>query len=149
MHGVIHGGSARTSRQRDPILPDQRIRRPRYSAAQLRRGTDGQGRFIGPRDLDAAWQHFWNAPHRRACAPIVHGDFDCRAGNSGAPGQPRASKSGLTPDDLRAIWAERERVSQSELARRYGVTQAAISYHLRPSVAMHAALASVPAAGTV
>ena len=77
--------------------------RTNYSAAQLARGTDDHGRFIGPHDVERAAEHFWRAPHRRSQAPIVRADpvFDEALGARKVKVlRPRAAKSGLTPDDI-------------------------------------------------
>jgi hypothetical protein len=120
--------------------------RTNYSAAQLARGTDDHGRFIGPHDVERAAEHFWRAPHRRSQAPIVRADpvFDEALGARKVKVlRPRAAKSGLTPNDLVEIHT---RAGQGEtwksLATFFDVGIGTIAYHFRKggSVAMRAAL---------
>jgi hypothetical protein len=131
-------------------IPRSRInRQPRHHAcflapAQVARGTDSAGRFVGPRDIERAVAHFWHAPHRRGAAPLVYVDPVFGRVSTGVA-RPRASKSGLGPIELRAIWAGRASgLTHAALAATYGVSVATINYHVRVggSVAMRHALAT-------
>lgn len=72
-HDFLNG-----SRRRDVFTPRTvkihhragvRRRAVDYSAAELLRGVDAAGRFIGPGDIDRACRHFWagreHLPHVR------------------------------------------------------------------------------------
>ena len=68
-----HGANYTAQRRRDTHetrvrLPGT-IKQPSYTRAQLARGTDDQGRFIGPRALDRAERYFWADPSRRDARP--------------------------------------------------------------------------------
>jgi hypothetical protein len=70
--GRKHGPNCDSSRRHDVFAPrsaSTRGPRLKYTAAQLARGTDEQGRFIGPRALDRAERHFWADPARRDNRP--------------------------------------------------------------------------------
>lgn len=135
-----------------------RRRREATSAAVQARGIDSAGRFVGPRDLDRAFDFFWSQPCRRGSAPIVRAEFEFgpRAHaslNHGGAGRPRSlEKSGLDFEKLRAIfhrYAGGHGETKTALAAEYGVSINTLSFHLRNggSASMKAALAAHQPAG--
>lgn len=133
--------------------PGSLNRQRRYSPTQLARGTDDQGRFIGPRAFERGLRFFWNVSHRRSSAPAVHSDpvFERgdRIGNHGGKGQPRGLRSGLDFLKLRqmaAMKAQGKGVVAIALAAEVSTSTA--YFHLKGSASMRAALAQTAASAS-
>lgn len=124
--------------QRAALSPVRRRRGPREP------GTDFHGRYVGPFDIDRGLEFFWRS--RKGSAPIVRNAPD-HFGASRDPRRPRSlDRSGLNFEKLREIHALRKAgATLTDLAIRFEVSLNTLSYHLRGSASMHAALAHVNA----
>ena len=120
-------------------------------------GLDSQGRFIGRNDIERGLAFFFSHGNRRGSAPIVRGDAVFGRGgplahqaHHGSRGVPRSlAKSGLDFTKLRDIharYANGTGEAKAVLAREYEVSVNVVTFHLRPSCSMRAALAEQPPA---